>query len=257
MKPTTLPKGHKDEIKLNEKLSGADSNEWVDKRKKITELKDILKKQTIKRITTAFDMSKFWEECYEHDRKAMIECASEDEIDCWSLDLINKWSETISILINKWDIKIDDEGVSFGGLKTANENVQEKMILDIYGGRHTPILSDQWYNYDGEALEHAVVFKNNLDAYGDQFGDFVLWSKDQLNTMCARIKENFEDVSSDAHAMYILQMIHTDLIWEMWMKDVSWDNERSYLSFGVGVYERSVLETSENLPCKLFLVKNI
>jgi hypothetical protein len=43
----------------------------------------------------------------------------------------------------------------------------------------------------------------------------------QLDTMRARIRENFDDVETQDDELYILQMINPDLFERMWMKDVN------------------------------------
>lgn len=185
-------------------------------------------------------------------RNGMVDYAKEHDRD--NAERIEKRAMRVEELRIKWVIKEDADGVSFGGLKTASKAVQEKALQDAFGDK---LQSSYWRDdHQGEKSWTKKVFKKDLDAHGDQFDKFALWSMEQLDTMRAWIRENFEDVKTQDDELYILQMINPDLFEWMWMKDVDW-NYRSCLRLDRDVSSSYVFKYYyHNDKAGLFLVQS-
>ncbi len=189
-------------------------------------------------------------------RNSMVDYAKKNESK-ETAERVEKLSVKVEELRIKWLIKEDADGVSFGGLKTASKVVQDKALQHAFGDK---LQSNYWRDdHQGKKSWTKKVLKKDLDAHGDQFGTFALWSMEQLNTMRAWIRENFKelDVKTREDEGYILQMINPDLFEWMWMKDVDW-NDRSYLLLWRNVSDRLIYEIiNPNGKAGLFLVQNV
>jgi len=204
--------------------------------------------------TTNTDFAQIIKSKHQEYRNSMVDYAKVNESK-ETAEKVEKWAVRVEELRIKWLLKEDADGVSFAGLKTASKAVQEKALQDAFGDK---LQSSYWiYDHQGKKSWTKIVKKQHLDEHGDQFGEFTLWSMEQLNTMCARIRENFEDVKTQDDELYILQMINPDLFEYMWMKDVDWDY-RSYLKLKLSVDGRSLYKNRfRDSKAGIFLVQNV
>lgn len=191
----------------------------------------------------------------------MVEYAKEN--DTKHAERIEKRAWRVEELISKGDIKEDSYGVSFWGFTTASKAVQEKALQDAFGDKKdekgNALLLPQYWRDDHQGIKSWTqkIQKKHLDKHGDQFGDWTLWSIEQLNKMREWIRQHFDDVKTEEDELYILQLINPDLFEVMWMKDTTWDY-RHCLILGRDVHDRCVRESiGPDDKCGLFLVKNL
>ena len=195
-------------------------------------------------------------------RKSIVEYAEKKE-NQETAEKIKGWAAKIEALRQAWKIKEDADGVSFGGFKTASKTVQKNALNTIQKTLGIKLLDSYWrvdHQWKQDRWTKKVM-KQDLDTYvdnhGDQFGEFALWSNEQLTSMLTWIANEFEDATTRKEQVYILQMINPDLFERMWMKDVHWDY-RSYIELSRYVNSRNINKyDSHDYGAGLFLVQNV
>lgn len=187
-------------------------------------------------------------------RQAMVDYAKRNDES--NVERIESRAISIEALIKAWKIKEDTEGVSITevGLKTASRVVQEKALTEAFGDKLKP---KYWRpDHQGNETWTKKVQKKDIDAYGDVFWEWELWSNEQLNAMCTWIKANFPKVTDNHDELYILQMINPGLFEGMWMKDKNWSSRQWISLRGLVDFSFICMDYLPSYLCGLFLIQN-